>query len=306
MKKLLILPILFVAHSLIAQSDQCQGTCDDFFNVFLGPQTGDSLSTGYLNTFIGHSTGSKTTFSLYNSFVGAYAGLNHADGLGNSFFGYASGGANTSGSSNTFSGMFSGRKNTIGGFNVFIGTSSGNQNNTGSNNTAIGSNSGYNLRSGSYNIILGADAGPTDTIDMSNRLFIDVEQSDTPLIYGEFDNDLIRINGIFETTGGVAPSSSRSIKSQFVSVDASTILAKVAAMDIQQWVYNDYPDQQHIGPVAEDFYDAFGLGRDNKHINTTDADGVALLAIKALKKENDELKEQLKILAERVAQLEIK
>jgi len=37
-----------------------------------------------------------------------------------------------------------------------------------------------------------------------------------------------------------------------------------------------------MGPLAQDFFAAFGLGEDDKHITTIDADGVALAAIQAL------------------------
>lgn len=39
---------------------------------------------------------------------------------------------------------------------------------------------------------------------------------------------------------------------------------------------------RHIGPVAQDFYAAFGVGEDDRHISTTDADGVAMVAIQGL------------------------
>jgi hypothetical protein len=40
---------------------------------------------------------------------------------------------------------------------------------------------------------------------------------------------------------------------------------------------------RHIGPVAQDFYAAFGLnGGDDKHISTVDEGGVALAAIQGL------------------------
>ncbi len=41
-------------------------------------------------------------------------------------------------------------------------------------------------------------------------------------------------------------------------------------------------DIRHMGPMAQDFADAFGLGEDRRHISTVDADGVALAAIKGL------------------------
>ncbi|MBK8506202.1 MAG: hypothetical protein IPL46_30770 [Saprospiraceae bacterium] len=46
----------------------------------------------------------------------------------------------------------------------------------------------------------------------------------------------------------------------------------------------------HIGPMAQDFYQAFGLGVDSTSIAVLDAKGVAFAAIQALKIENDELK----------------
>jgi len=39
---------------------------------------------------------------------------------------------------------------------------------------------------------------------------------------------------------------------------------------------------RHIGPVAEDFHESFGLGTDVESIGTVDADGVALAAIQGL------------------------
>ncbi|MFV1981316.1 MAG: hypothetical protein ACC655_09205, partial [Rhodothermia bacterium] len=38
----------------------------------------------------------------------------------------------------------------------------------------------------------------------------------------------------------------------------------------------------HIGPMAEDFFESFGLGGDERYIGTVDADGVALAAIQGL------------------------
>ena len=49
----------------------------------------------------------------------------------------------------------------------------------------------------------------------------------------------------------------------------------------------------HIGPVAEDFYAAFGLGDTNKGISSVDTVGVALAAIKALKQENKQTQQSL-------------
>jgi len=108
------------------------------------------------------------------------------------------------------------------------------------------------------------------------------------------------IDGTFEVTAGLTNPSSRTLKNQFVSLEASTILAKLAALDIQQWTYIDRPKEKHVGPVAEDFYEAFGLGQGNKNISTIDADGIMMLALQALKKENEELKGRLLILENKI------
>lgn len=39
---------------------------------------------------------------------------------------------------------------------------------------------------------------------------------------------------------------------------------------------------RHIGPMAQDFYAAFGLDQTDKGINTVDMDGVTLAGVKAL------------------------
>jgi hypothetical protein len=72
-------------------------------------------------------------------------------------------------------------------------------------------------------------------------------------------------------------------KSSFTPVDPQTILAKVAALPLSTWSYNaQNPGVRHIGPMAQDFYAAFSVGEDDRHISTVDADGVALAAIQGL------------------------
>jgi hypothetical protein len=87
-------------------------------------------------------------------------------------------------------------------------------------------------------------------------------------------------------------SSDRNLKTNFTTLDAKDVLSKVAAMPIQQWKYKLEPDgKKHIGPMAQDFYAAFGLGDDDKHIGTVDESGVALAAIQGL---NQKLEEDLR------------
>jgi hypothetical protein len=76
--------------------------------------------------------------------------------------------------------------------------------------------------------------------------------------------------------------SDRALKADFTAVDAQAVLAKVAQLPIDEWRYKAENGQRHLGPVAQDFYAAFGLGADDKHITTVDEGGVALAAIKGL------------------------
>ena len=87
------------------------------------------------------------------------------------------------------------------------------------------------------------------------------------------------------------PMSDRNAKSGFQPVDVVAILAKVAAMPITSWHYTNDVATPHLGPMAQDFYAAFGVGADDKHISDVDEGGVALAAVQGL---NQKMEEQLK------------
>ena len=91
-------------------------------------------------------------------------------------------------------------------------------------------------------------------------------------------------NGAYLTTGGSwTNGSSRDYKENFTKIDGNLVLDKIGKLDIEQWNYiNESTSTTHIGPIAEDFFGAFGLGGDDKHISTIDPAGVALRGIQAL------------------------
>jgi hypothetical protein len=95
--------------------------------------------------------------------------------------------------------------------------------------------------------------------------------------------------------------SDRAMKEDFAVVDAQAVLAKVAAMPITQWHFKEFPGAIHLGPMAQDFYAAFGLGVDDKSIATVDADGVALAAIQGL---NQKVESRIRNSEVRVQKLE--
>ncbi len=82
--------------------------------------------------------------------------------------------------------------------------------------------------------------------------------------------------------GAVIQMSSRDAKTDFEAVDTSVILARVLELPLQTWSYKSHADSTHLGPIAEDFYEAFGLGSTDRGIATVDSAGVALAAIQGL------------------------
>ena len=108
--------------------------------------------------------------------------------------------------------------------------------------------------------------------------------------------------------GTVTPGSSREIKQDFAAVDTREALNKVLALPITSWAYKTDQKVRHIGPMAEDFFDAFSVGGTNKGISVTDSAGVTLAAIQGLYKEvqqkNAELAARNAELENRLANLE--
>jgi hypothetical protein len=89
-------------------------------------------------------------------------------------------------------------------------------------------------------------------------------------------------------------------KENFEQVDGAELLNKIVELEITKWNYKGDRDAQHIGPTAQDFQQAFGVGSDGKSISTIDPSGIALAAIKELTRrleekdgEIDELKAEL-------------
>lgn len=77
--------------------------------------------------------------------------------------------------------------------------------------------------------------------------------------------------------------SDRNAKENFAPVKSRDLLEKLEAIPIETWNYKSQDRSiRHIGPMAQDFHKAFGVGEDNKHISTIDAEGVALAAIQGL------------------------
>jgi hypothetical protein len=100
-------------------------------------------------------------------------------------------------------------------------------------------------------------------------------------------------SGGLTVNGTFVSASDRNTKENIVAVDPRAVLEQVAALPIARWNYKHDQETPHLGPMAQDFHAAFGVGPDDKHIATVDADGVALAAIQGLnQKLTDELKQK--------------
>jgi hypothetical protein len=86
-------------------------------------------------------------------------------------------------------------------------------------------------------------------------------------------------------------------KHAFRTLDGEDVLSRIAAMPVTEWSYKaQEPGIRHIGPTAQDFHAAFGLGEDPLRIGTLDADGVALAAVRALEARTRALQEEVEAL----------
>lgn len=198
-------------------------------NTALGSNVLTSNTTGFRNTAIGENTMFLNTTGQENIAIGVGALYSNTIGNQNTVLGRNAMTTNATGSSNTALGYLSLRDNTIGGFNTSVGRANlitntigvqnssvgayglfentiGNynssigvyslrSNSTGNYNTALGYQSLFSNSTGSLNVGLGNQAGYFET--GSNKLYIENSNADSnaALVYGEFDNKIIRANG---------------------------------------------------------------------------------------------------------------
>lgn len=223
-------------------------------NVFLGLNAGYANTTGSNNVFIGRYAGTLGKTSSNNIFIGAESGFNNATGQQNVFIGNSSGRSITSGERSVFIGHQAGNSVKESVDNVFLGNQSG-LSSIGEQNIFLGNQSGYNVEgdknihlgyeagkeskgkkniylgyligrqvNGSGNILIGSRIGNNQKIN--NRLMIDNEKTDIPLIYGHFKKDQLGINttnipdGYNFAVGGSA-SVEQGIKGNYLELNSS-------------------------------------------------------------------------------------
>ncbi len=188
-------------------------------STFIGEGAGanDDL-TNNTNTFLGYISGQSNTTGFANVAIGAYSFTDNTSGIHNIAIGQGALLQNTIGSSNVAVGKDAQYLNTFGVNNVAIGENAGYTNGGGGNNITIGKNSDRYNTFGEENTIIGAEAGGGSSNSKSgnvflgyqagfnestsDKLYIENSSSTSPLIYGDFANDFLRVNGSLSIVDG--------------------------------------------------------------------------------------------------------
>jgi hypothetical protein len=291
-------------------------------NIFIGNYAGQNVVAGYDNVYIGNSCGAAG-HGQYNVYIGHEAGLNNAGGALNVFIGKSAGQQNLGADYNVFVGIESGRNNQTGNYNLYMGGFSGMSNQVGEKNVYLGYDAGSLATTGSGNVFIGHQAGRDENGD--NKLYIHNWYSSSPLIYGEFDNTLLRFNGevgvkripvtnALEVSGNASKTtagdwlanSDRRIKRDIQEIQNSfvTILklhpVKFKYTDEYKKTHSEIEDKYYYNFVAQEFMEVFPesvkgsgeyLGEETNEILQLDSYNAQIIAIKALQeliKQNEE------------------
>ncbi|MEV4556358.1 hypothetical protein AB0K51_05080 [Kitasatospora sp. NPDC049285] len=72
------------------------------------------------------------------------------------------------------------------------------------------------------------------------------------------------------------------------------VLARLAELPLSVWTYGfDHDSVRHMGPMAQDFARAFGLGHSDREIDMVDANGVLMACVQALLGRVEAMEQQL-------------
>ncbi len=104
------------------------------------------------------------------------------------------------------------------------------------------------------------------------------------------------VNGDIVLEGYISERSDVAAKENFSLVSGRQILDQLAKLPITTWNYKDDTSVLHIGPMAQDFYGSYGVGKDEKHLSALDVNGVALASIQELNRTVEEKDAQIAVL----------
>jgi len=210
-------------------------------------------------------------------------------------------------------GFTAGASNNVCGFgSVAIGFTNTTGNIDGSGNCVAGD--GQGAVAIGYRVTADADyavaIGHRASADNHSGVFVAGDESTTDSIEAVANNEFaaryaggyrFRTNATLTTgcnlpagSGVFSCSSSRMLKERFAGVDGEDILARIRQIPVTTWSYiGENGAVRHLGPVAEDFRAAFGLGIDAQSIGLLDIDGVNFAAVKALEERTRSLEAEV-------------
>jgi Chaperone of endosialidase len=290
-------------------------------NVFFGQKAGN-VTTGVSNSFFGHTAGEVNTTGFYNTAVGNSSLSLNTEGIQNTAIGTFALDSNTTASNNVAIGLSAMRSNTTKPNNTAIGVRAFFSQRGGfsdGDNVAVGYEAAKDIENCYGCTFIGANTSssfaPSSTLNeaaaFGEGAIVDASYT---MMFGstnvakwgfgrtsvasfraiEVGDDVNSGNGAYLSSSGTWTNVSDAFKKEdFSQLNGTELLQKISSLPITKWKYkgaNDY----HIGPTAQDFYKAFGLGIDDKGISTVDPAGIALAAIQ----------EQQKIIAQLLVRIE--
>ncbi len=150
------------------------GDDDPAYKVEVNGDANLSNSTDVLRIGAAHALSKPNTKNIY---VGRSAGAqNNAAGTDNSYLGYQAGYSSTSGD-----------------YNVAVGNEASYTNTGGIGNVALGYQAGYSSAATHYSVRIGSQSGYGSV--EGNSLYLDNSSTSNPLIYGDFSQDDLTVNG---------------------------------------------------------------------------------------------------------------
>jgi hypothetical protein len=169
---------------------------------------------------------------------------------------------------------------------------------------AIGQRASTNGHAGA---IVFADGSTTDSLEASANNQFSVRAAGGYRLY----SNATETTGMTMNAGGSSWNvvSDRNRKELFLAIDGEDVLRRLRSVPVSTWRYREEADRsvRHIGPMAQDWHQAFGFNGDDTTINMSDLDGVNLAAIQALEARTAEvaqLRAELTDAQRRLAQLE--
>jgi len=228
------------------------------YNSASGKDALSANTTGSYNTASGNGALTSNTTGISNTASGMNALYSNTSGNYNSASGKDALSANTTGSYNAASGNGALTSNTTGGYNTASGTNALYSNTTGSNNLGLGYQSGHLNQTGSKNVFIGYQAGYNET--GSDKLYIDNSSTSTPLIYGDFANDALTVNGTLAATGSITTSGTLTALGNIATEGTLTAKGNITAPAIYHTngtkMLSLENGEVHLGPTSMIFTDS--------------------------------------------------